>query len=499
MKKRTIKLTEKALLEKIDHLQRERSGKFKKAVGLKETIVGLMSDKSYVNEVKGKFSKYKVLCDEAKENHDILLGLLPKSEAEKHEMWYKVKMQSVNEFVSKVNNWLDLNEKSVHDDVGPDEINLNGEPPGGDNVEPQNSVSNVEPTTSNKSNVSKTSRSSASSSARLQAEAERAALLAHAAARQKKHALEDQADQLRRRKEQLELETELAVSAAKLAVWAGSCHGSVSGGSAARTDGMESYFKKGMESKHHVKEHSAPQINVSQQTHSLPVNIQTNSTRPKDENDITAQQTGSHQVGSHPSGQQATQAQVPGDFYSLLQRQTETTALLARMQCSQSLPHRDIPVFDGNPLQYRSFIRAFEQCIESKTLNHGDRLYYLEQFTRGQPKDLVRSCQHMSPDKGYIVAKDLLKTHFGHELKITAAYVDRIIGWPALKAEDVKGLQAYALYLRECCNAMEELHYLDELNMPANMKSIIQRLPYKLREKWRVTQSLVTSKMHKLV
>lgn len=83
------------------------------------------------------------------------------------------------------------------------------------------------------------------------------------------------------------------------------------------------------------------------------------------------------------------------------------------------------------------------------------------------------------------MTKDILKTHFGHEFKIAAAYVDRIIGWPAVKAGDINRLQAYTLYLRECCNAMEELHYLDELNLPTNMRSIIQRLPYKLREKWR--------------
>jgi len=34
---------------------------------------------------------------------------------------------------------------------------------------------------------------------------------------------------------------------------------------------------------------------------------------------------------------------------------------------------------------------------------------------------------------------------------------------------------------------MKELHYLDELNMPANMKTVMQKLPYKLKEKWRAT------------
>lgn len=42
VKRRTVKMTEKGLLDKIDFQQRERSGRFKKASSLKEAIVGLM-------------------------------------------------------------------------------------------------------------------------------------------------------------------------------------------------------------------------------------------------------------------------------------------------------------------------------------------------------------------------------------------------------------------------------------------------------------------------
>lgn len=45
-----------------------------------------------------------------------------------------------------------------------------------------------------------------------------------------------------------------------------------------------------------------------------------------------------------------------------------------------------------------------------------------------------------------------------------------------------KALQDYSLFLRGCSNAMEEVH---ELNMPANLQTIIRTLPYKLRDKWR--------------
>lgn len=83
----------------------------------------------------------------------------------------------------------------------------------------------------------------------------------------------------------------------------------------------------------------------------------------------------------------------------------------------------------------------------------------------------------------------LLQEHFGDELKITAAYVEKVLGRPLVKSEDVKGLHAYSLFLCECCNAMEEFEYIKELDMPANMQAVIQKLPYKLREKWQTKAS----------
>ncbi|KAK0131366.1 hypothetical protein N1851_033909 [Merluccius polli] len=63
--------------------------------------------------------------------------------------------------------------------------------------------------------------------------------------------------------------------------------------------------------------------------------------------------------------------------------------------------------------------------------------------------------------------------------------MEKVTGWPSIKAEDPKALKAYGLFLRECSNAMDDLRYMEELNMPANIKILSQKLPYKLRDKWR--------------
>ena len=65
--------------------------------------------------------------------------------------------------------------------------------------------------------------------------------------------------------------------------------------------------------------------------------------------------------------------------------------------------------------------------------------------------------------------------------------MDKAFGWPVIKAEDVQALQEFALFLRGCCNAMTEIQYMEELNIPSQMRHVIMKLPYKLRERWRST------------
>lgn len=100
-----------------------------------------------------------------------------------------------------------------HANVGFKTVHENGDC--GDGVNQHDSVSNIG---SKRSHKSVRSGRSSTSSARVKAEIERAALIARAAALQERHALEEQEQQLRRRREQLEVDAELAASAAKLAV-----------------------------------------------------------------------------------------------------------------------------------------------------------------------------------------------------------------------------------------------------------------------------------------
>lgn len=206
-------------------------------------------------------------------------------------------------------------------------------------------------------------------------------------------------------------------------------------------------------------------------------------------------QSSRHQTEEHRGQRNVMNSHVQnsdeqGNILGIMRKQSEITSLLLKQQCLSSLPKRDLEVFDGNPLQYHAFIRAFENSVESKTENNSARLYYLEQCTMGPPRELVQSCQYIDPNRGYVRAKVLLQEHFGNEQKVASAYMNKALSWPQIKTEDVDALQEYTLFLRGCSNVMNEVQYMCDLDIPSNMMIIIKKMPYRLRDKWRTVCEL---------
>ncbi|KAJ8049632.1 hypothetical protein HOLleu_02465 [Holothuria leucospilota] len=84
--------------------------------------------------------------------------------------------------------------------------------------------------------------------------------------------------------------------------------------------------------------------------------------------------------------------------HDLIQSQTEISRTMIDQQKLVSLSRLDIQIFDGKVQDYRAFIAAFEHNIGQLTENKQDRLYYLQQFTSGKPRELVRSCMGKDPN-----------------------------------------------------------------------------------------------------
>ena len=84
---------------------------------------------------------------------------------------------------------------------------------------------------------------------------------------------------------------------------------------------------------------------------------------------------------------------------------------------------------------FASFVRAFHSRVASRTRDHGELLHYLEQYTTGTQKELVRSCVHMSPVAGYMEARRKLDMRYGDPFLLAQSYLKELDTWPAIRAD----------------------------------------------------------------
>ena len=96
-------------------------------------------------------------------------------------------------------------------------------------------------------------------------------------------------------------------------------------------------------------------------------------------------------------------------------------------------------------------------------------------------KEAACTCQHTVD----IVTLTLLKDRYGNEVQVASALLEKAFKWPQIKSEDGKALSTFSLFLLSCRNTMEDVAFMNELDNTTNMRVILSKLPYKLRERWR--------------
>ena len=52
-----------------------------------------------------------------------------------------------------------------------------------------------------------------------------------------------------------------------------------------------------------------------------------------------------------------------------------------------ALPEPEVQKFKGDPMEFKTFLMAFDAPVQSRVTNSADRLYYLDQHLVGEPKN----------------------------------------------------------------------------------------------------------------
>lgn len=148
-KRRERKLTENALVYKIEKLQNERKRAVDKIKGLIPKMKELIKQRENVSQVKQCLGNLNILCENATTAHNEVLPLLPEDEFIKQKEWFSSITNYSNAFQKDIQKWVvEIGQKISQEQQDLREIPLypvetNETNQIEDDINPSDSVSNV--------------------------------------------------------------------------------------------------------------------------------------------------------------------------------------------------------------------------------------------------------------------------------------------------------------------------------------------------------------------
>ncbi len=150
-----------------------------------------------------------------------------------------------------------------------------------------------------------------------------------------------------------------------------------------------------------------------------------------------------------------------------------------------SLPPIQPNTFDGEPMEFKSWLKNFETYVESKTSIGTERLAYLDRYTTGEAKDAIQMLMHFNSDADYVQANKILRDRFGNKSIIADAYTKKLMNWLPISPHNGPALTAFSDFLKCCLAAMKHTSYLSLLNDPREQRKMLAKLPEHIVDDWR--------------
>ena len=170
-------------------------------------------------------------------------------------------------------------------------------------------------------------------------------------------------------------------------------------------------------------------------------------------------------------------------------RQPKTDNAFIRETHSNNLeiciPKQEIECFDGDVSAYTVFRSAMRE-INDSTLSSERKLHYAYQYTRGEPRELVKAALHMKAEEGFREVWRWFEEKYGAPEQIGAGYMDKLLMRSPVARDDVEGLRGYAVALRLTMNVMANIPYgKSELEHPKTVRKLVSKLSFGLQDRWR--------------
>ena len=146
------------------------------------------------------------------------------------------------------------------------------------------------------------------------------------------------------------------------------------------------------------------------------------------------------------------------------------------------LPPLQLPMFDGDPLQYHDWINTFKATVDSnRSITDTHRITYLQNSVAGPAKDLIKGYSY-NPTF-YAAALADIEKRFGDADYIVASYIAKLESYPQFPLHDAKSITTYNTFIKEFTRIFSYLGFSSDLTSSTVLRLAKDKLPKQL-VKW---------------
>ena len=142
-----------------------------------------------------------------------------------------------------------------------------------------------------------------------------------------------------------------------------------------------------------------------------------------------------------------------------------------------------IPVFDGDPLNYWTFVQSLETHIERRLVSDPAKLVYLLQHCAPSVK---RNLEHFSGDNemGYKLARESLFSEYGQPHIVAYCCEKRLLESPKMRFMEPDGLKSLSILMEKSLTMLHDMGDFATLNSLGTMKRLMEKFPEEMRKDW---------------
>ncbi|VDP92236.1 unnamed protein product [Echinostoma caproni] len=151
---------------------------------------------------------------------------------------------------------------------------------------------------------------------------------------------------------------------------------------------------------------------------------------------------------------------------------------------SIDLPNMELAPFDENPSIYWRFIREFDNFVDCRISNPGQKFLYLKHYCRGKARDAIEECVMLPKELGISRARDILKELFGQPFHVARTLIDWVLAEARKARNEPKSLVQLVMKMQNCFIALTQMSYEADLNALHTLEAVVRFLPADIQQRW---------------